>query len=116
MKYTRATRFEIKKDFQSQHDTEGFKKSAVDDMDQEKLISDIEDAGGFDEEEDDNNDVHDNVLESGDDTEDSLPKPRVVLTSRAETNHTSSSTPLSQSRPCRVRHDPGHFRNLNNGT
>ena len=59
MKYTCATRFEIKKDFQSQHDTEGFKKSAVDDMDQEKLISDIEDAGGFDEEEDDNNDVHD---------------------------------------------------------
>lgn len=116
MKYTCATHFEIKKDFQSQHDTEGFKKSAVDDMDQEKLISDIEDAGGFDEEEDDNNDVHNNVLESGDDTEDSLPKPHVVLTSHAETNHTSSSTPLSQSQLCCVQHDPGHFRNLNNGT
>ena len=66
-------------------------------MDQEKLISDIEDAGGFNKEEDDNNNVHDNVLESGDDTEDSLPKPHVVLTSCAETNHTkaSSSTSLS---------------------
>ena len=87
-------------------------------MDQEKLISDIEDAGGFDEEEDDNNDVHNNVLESDDDTEDSLPKPHVVLTSHAKTNHTkaSSSTPLSQSQPCHVQHDPGHFRNLNNRT
>lgn len=62
-------------------------------MDQEKLISDIEDADGFDEEKD-NNDVHNDILESGDDTEDSLSKLYIILTSYAETNHIKASSSI----------------------
>ena len=97
MKYIYITYFKIKKDFQSQYNTKGFKKSAVDNMNQEKLINNIKDASRFNKEENDNNNIYNNILESGDNTEDSLLKLYIILTSFAEINYTkaSFSIPLS---------------------
>lgn len=70
---------------------------------------------GFDEEED-GSDKDSNMLESGDDAEDSLPEPCVRLTSYTQTSHakTSSSIPTSQSQSSCVQYKEGFFQDLNN--
>ncbi|OJJ79772.1 hAT family dimerization domain-containing protein [Aspergillus glaucus CBS 516.65] len=108
-------RFEMKKEFQFQSEGEEYNSvsSKADEIVPELWISDVEDADGFDEEEDDENE---------DENEDFPAQPavsitRVPLSSNSQLAH-SDLTADSSVRPRRTtttQHEPGHYRNLNNG-